>query len=425
MIVNAAGEFDVVIVGAGAAGLAAGRHLMEAGASVLIVEARERIGGRSLTRPTWLGHSIDLGCEWLHSADHNPWTRIARGMGLSIDENLPDWGSRVSRHEGSEAQSDWGSAYADFADRLEVAAQEAEDRPASDLLTAGGRWNALVNAVSTWANGVELDRLSVQDHARYADSGVNWRVFEGYGALIAAYGSALPIHTSTVVQKIDHGGTRLGITTNRGTLRARAGILTVPTTVLASEAIHFSPPLPDKITAAHGLPLGVANKLFLELNGAVEEFAIDRHIVGTTTRAATGSYQLRPHGWPMIACFFGGNLAIALEREGATAMTAFALDELAELFGNDIRHRLRPLAASAWETDPFARGSYSYALPGHAGDRARLAAPVDGRLFFAGEACSSNYFSTAQGAYLTGRAAADQVIVALAIAPRATAQQQH
>lgn len=103
-------------------------------------------------------------------------------------------------------------------------------------------------------------------------------------------------------------------------------------------------------------------------------------------------------------------------------MAAFALDELAALYGNGIKRRLRVLEASAWVNDPFARGSYSYALPGHAGDRARLAAPVDNRLFFAGEACSPDYFSTAQGAYLTGRAAADQVIAALELALNATAQ---
>jgi monoamine oxidase len=125
------------------------------------------------------------------------------------------------------------------------------------------------------------------------------------------------------------------------------------------------------------------------------------------------SYQLRPSGRPRIQCFFGGRFAEALEHEGFAAMAAHATDELVELLGADVRRRLKPLAASFWRRDEFARGSYSYALPGHADDRARLAEPVDDRLFFAGEACSLNFFSTAHGAYETGTAAADAALRSL------------
>ncbi len=406
-------EVDAIVVGAGAAGVAAGRRLREAGASVVILEARDRIGGRAVSRPTRLGHVVDLGCEWLHSADHNPWTGIARDMGLTIDENLPDWGSRIARSRGAAAQSEWAKVYAEFDERLEAAATTPQDRPASALLQAGGTWNALINAISTWANGVELDRLSVQDHVRYADSGVNWRVLQGYGTLIAAYGADLPIRLSTVVERIDHGGAWITVATSRGELTARAVIITVSTAVLGSGTIRFTPALPGKIDAAQGLPLGIANKLFLALGGPSEAFPVDRHVLGHIDRTATGSYQLRPHGWPMIAGYFGGELAIALEREGMVAMTAFALDELAGIFGSNIRQRLQPLAASAWAGDRYAGGSYSYALPGHAGDRGQLAEPVDGRLFFAGEACSPEYFSTAHGAYLSGRRAANQLLAAV------------
>ena len=415
-------DFDVVVIGAGAAGLAAARRLMAAPVSVLVIEARERIGGRAWSCPTRLGRALDLGCEWLHSADRNPWTEIARAMGFSIDQNLPDWRSRIAQRYGDAAQSEWADAYGAFRERLDAAASAAADQPASAVLEPGGRWNGLLDAISGWANGVELGHLSVQDHARYEDSGINWRVLEGYGTLIAAYGAAVPVRLGTEVQAIDHGGSRLAIATDAGTLGARAAIITVPTNVLATETIRFAPALPDKLAAARGLPLGIANKLFLAIEGPAEDFAVDRHVLGHTDRTATGSYQLRPHGWPVILGYFGGRLAAALEREGIAGMTAFALDELSPLFGGDVRRRLSPLAASAWVGDRFARGSYSYALPGHADDRARLVAPVDNRLFFAGEACSPNFFSTAHGAYLTGRAAADQALAALGIAvPRHTA----
>jgi monoamine oxidase len=169
----------------------------------------------------------------------------------------------------------------------------------------------------------------------------------------------------------------------------------------------------DKIAAASGLPLGLANKLFLGFDGVLPGLESDGHLVGSTRRRETMSYQIRPFGRPLIVCFFGGRFAAQLERDGITAMAAFAADELVALFGEDIRKQLRPLAASAWRADPFARGSYSYALPGHADDRASLAAPVDDRLFFAGEACSPNFFSTAHGAYETGLRAADAVLASL------------
>lgn len=407
------GEWDAIVVGAGAAGLAAGRRLQEAGTAVLVLEARNRLGGRAWTQRTPLGPAIDLGCEWLHSADRNPWAGIARRLGFTIDETLPDWGSPIAHRRGTDAQHAWSESYAAFQARLEKAASAAKDRPASTLLEPGARWNELANAISTWANGVELDRLSVQDHQRYRDSGVNWRVPRGYGALIAAYGARVPVHLATVVEQIDHAAALLAVVTGQGTLRTRAVIVTVSTNVLAAEAIRFTPPLPDKIAAAQGLPLGVANKLFLALDGAAEEFPIDRHVLGTTDRTATGSYQLRPHGWPMIEAYFGGTLATELERGGAAAMAAFAVEELTSLFGNRIRRRLSVLGVSSWVGDPFARGSYSYALPGHADDRRRLAAPVGDRLFFAGEACSPDYFSTAHGAYLSGTAAAEAALATL------------
>jgi len=171
--------------------------------------------------------------------------------------------------------------------------------------------------------------------------------------------------------------------------------------------------LPDKAEAAAGLPLGLADKLFLRFDGVLPGIDSDAHLVGSTRRRETMSYQVRPFARPVISCFFGGEFAAGLEREGSAAMAAHAADELAHLFGNDIRRQLAALAASAWRSDEFARGSYSYARPGHADDRARLAAPVDDRLFFAGEACSPNFFSTIHGAWQSGLAAADAALASL------------
>lgn len=403
---------EVVIVGAGAAGLGAALRLRAAGCDVRVLEARARPGGRAFTLPTPAGVPVDLGCEWLHHADRNPWVPIARRLGFTLDETLPDWGRRVSWTAGQAAEAEWMAARAALDAAYDRAAESAADRSAAVLLPPGGRWNALLGAISTWANGTELARVSVKDHARYAESDLNWRVLEGYGTLIATYGAGLPLSCDTVVTRIDHGGGRLGIETSRGTIAARAAIVTVPTNLLAAEAIRFTPALPDKAAAAAGLPLGNANKLFLGLDETAPALPRGRHLIGSLERVATGNYQLRPHGWPVISAYFGGNFAAVLEAEGVAGMTAFAIDELAGLLGSAIRPHLKPLAASAWVGDPFARGSYSCALPGHADDRARLAEPVDGRLFFAGEACSREYFGTAHGALLSGLAAAEQVLAA-------------
>jgi len=131
---------------------------------------------------------------------------------------------------------------------------------------------------------------------------------------------------------------------------------------------------------------------------------------GATMRTAMGTYHLRPFGQPCIEGFFGGRFARELEDAGDGALAAQAIDEIAGFLGNDYRRKLRPLAESRWAHDPFARGSYSHALPGHAGMRAVLASPVDGRLFFAGEATCPNFFSTAHGARDSGERAAGEIL---------------
>jgi monoamine oxidase len=116
----------------------------------------------------------------------------------------------------------------------------------------------------------------------------------------------------------------------------------------------------------------------------------------------------------MIEAYFGGRFAAELERGGDGAFLDCAVSDLVGLFGNAFAARIKPIAIHRWGADPFALGSYSYASPGFADCRPKLAAPIDGRLFFAGEACSVHDFSTAHGGWHTGVSAAEQVIAARA-----------
>jgi monoamine oxidase len=405
-------DTEVAIIGGGAAGIAAGRRLREAGIDCLVIEARPRLGGRAWTVRDTSGFALDLGCGWLHSADRNPWVAIADGQGRTIDKSPPPW-ARPSLPIGFSPaeQRDFSNAMERFYARVEAAAAQGPDIAAVEALEAGGRWNNLINAIATYISGAELTRLSARDFTNYDDNGVNWRVLEGFGATIAASGEQLAVALDCPVRRIDHSGPRLKIETTKGTITADQAIVTLPTNILAESERLFAPALPEKTQAARGLPLGLNDKLFLSLDGA-EEFDQDTRLLGATDRSATASYHLRPFGRPQIEAYFGGQLASDLEARGERAFFDFAVSELSGLLGSAFAHRLKPIRVHGWGADPFARGSYSYALPGMADSRAKLAAPVDGRLFFAGEACSRGDFSTAQGAWITGVSAAEQAMAA-------------
>jgi monoamine oxidase len=199
-----------------------------------------------------------------------------------------------------------------FHERLEAIGPNDTDCSAAELLEPDCRFNPLLNAVSSYVNGVELNLISVQDSNRYADNGVNWRDVEGYGTVIAAQAAGLPIRFDCPVTLIDHRGKRLAIETALGTVMADAVILTVPTPLIAAQGVRFRPELTDKIAAASVFPLGLADKLVMAVE-VPELLPMDGHLIGNPNRTAIGSYHLRPFGRPLIEGFFGGRLAHELE----------------------------------------------------------------------------------------------------------------
>ena len=414
---------DVAVIGGGAAGIAAAKHIMrQPGVSVLVIEAKPRLGGRALTvatRPAAAGGKdvpLDLGCAWLHSGLTNIWTDVAEQEGFTVDRRPAPW-DQEERDLGLEPEDQLGFADAmeDFRQKAEDATARGDDGPLSALVPPASRWRGLLDAVSTYVSGAELDRVSVRDSGDYRPGeGDDWRVVEGYGRLVVHHGRDLPVLVDTPVTLIDHSGAgSIRIETARGTIEAKVVIVTASTNVLASENIRFWPALPGKVEAAALLPLGSVEKLWLEVSKP-ELFPAEAYCMGLSGTARTAAYHLRPFDRPIVECFLGGDLARDVARAGAEAALDFARSELRGHLGQEAADAVSPLSLTDWGREAHILGAYAYAVPGSAGARARLAEPVDGRLFFAGEAVHPSRFTTAHGAYETGVAAAEAALASLA-----------
>jgi monoamine oxidase len=406
-------DFDVAIIGAGAAGVGAARRLSTSGLSVVLLEASARIGGRAWTCDI-AGLHLDLGCGWLHSADRNSWTRIAEASGFEVDRRTPAWRTQYRDLGFAPAeQTAAAQAFADWSERL-VKAPPASDR-AVDVLEPDEEWRAYLQAMSGFISGAALEQISVADYVTYdtASTGNNWRLPAGYGTLIS---NSLPgnidLRLSTPIQAVDVMPGGVTLSTLRGTLQARSAILTVSTAVLAGDSITMPAAMDPWRQAATSLPLGRDEKLYLEIVGN-SPFAPETHVLGDPRDVRTGVYYIRPLGEPVIECFLGDAGARVIEEEGQMVGFMRAVDQLASLFGSDARRNLRPLVASNWSRMTHIGGAYSHALPGHASARQELARPFEQRVFFAGEATNISEFSTAHGAHDSGVRAADEVLEAL------------
>jgi monoamine oxidase len=399
---------DVVVVGAGVAGLAAARSAIESGLTAVVVEAKDRVGGRAHTETTSLGVPFDRGCFLLHSASENPLARIAAELGF---RSVPRHRPRLIRLDGRWAATAEYRAWERYRERtethLEALGRAGQDVAIGDHMRDGSRWRPMLESWIAAYTGADVEQASTVDFFAYRDTRENWAIREGLGALVARYGEGLPVTLGAPATAIDWSGRGVAVATPKGTIRAAAAIVTVSTGVLAADVIRFDPPLPDaKRAAIAGVPMGHANKVAFRFDRDV--FGVPPHSAAhlLTESRATSLFQLRPFGWEIAIGYVGGRLAAELERAGERTLTGYALDRLKLMFGNAIEQRIVATTATAWAGEPHVLGAYSAALPGEAHRRAALGAPLAERLFFAGEACHSEFFSTAHGAYLSGVAAA-------------------
>lgn len=406
-------EVDLVIVGAGSAGLSAAKAATENGLSFVVLEASHRIGGRAYTEEIAPGMPFDLGCHWMHSASLNPFVAIADRLGFHYRRDA-GWYSRIF------ADTDWVSeetrreilarGEANEA-ALAAAAARGEDRAVADVVDLDGRWAALQAYWFTLGTSHDMDEVSTIDAVAYNDTEENWPLREGYGALIARWAADVPVTLNAAVHRIRWSRAGVEAETAKGTVRGRRLLITVSTNVLANDRIVFDPPLPAwKRAAVEALPLGVHNRIGIAL--ACDPFGPEapRSVTVMQGDEVPMSILLRPFGFDYVVGVTGGRFGAWLERAGQAASVDYLTERLVKAFGAKIRDALLPRSiVTAWRGDSWTLGSYSAATPGNGHQRGELARPVDDILFFAGEAASPDFFATCHGAYLSGIAAAERI----------------
>jgi monoamine oxidase len=410
-------DVAVLVIGAGAAGLAAAAELRARRIAALVLEARSRVGGRAFTDATALGAPFDLGASFIHAADRgNPWADLALAAGEPV---VPDRRRRVLVENGVAADAATLAAYDAAVTHAQAlvaaAAQAGRGCPVAELLPRrrpAEHWAAAL--IGPWLSGVDTDVLDPLDFATARD-GEDWLVPGGYGAFVARFGAGLPVRTGCPVTAVRacRGGVEVG--TAQGSLRAAYAIVTVPLGVLAAETIRFDPPLPRAVEAALGdLPMSDLMKVGLAFDG--DPFGLGEGCYLSSPPASERAilYLARPFGHDLVMAFVGGGLARDLARLPPAELQEAVSAPLADMTGSGRSLRVRACLVSDWHADPFARGSYAVARPGRAAARAALRVPFSERVLYAGEAAATDgWHGTVAGAYLSGRRAARAVALAL------------
>jgi monoamine oxidase len=416
-------EVDVVVVGAGAAGIAAARRLMAEGRSVTVLEAKDRTGGRCITDTTAFGLPMDLGAHWIHAPQDNPLVPLARAAGFDLYDD-PDRPRLLIK--GREPREGEREAFASALRRSQRAILEAGEAgreiAVAEALPRDLRdWRATVEFLKgAWDSGKEVGEISCVDFYNALETR-DLFCRQGYGTILARLAEGLPVRLSTPVTRIDWSGRGVAVETPAGTLRARAAIVTVSTAVLGAGAIRFTPALPRRQQeAVHALSCGAYEHLIVRLPGDPMGAKPDEPFVVKADTAATAKPLARIAGSDWWYFDIGGAFARDLVRAGPAAMKAFAAEFVGNEFGPQARRAMDEVQVTAWTADPFVRGAWSVAGPGATPQRLRLAEPVGQRLVIAGEATDEGLWGTVGGAWASGERAAGQVLAWLqpAASPR-------
>ena len=404
-------DVDVVVVGAGAAGIAAARRLAAAKVRYALIEAGSRVGGRCVTDTKTFGVPFDLGAHWVHNSDVNPLAKLATGLDIyaaprgqtvrvgprnARDSELENY--LVGLVRAHRAIADAGRGKKDIA---------AGRVLPNDL----GDWRSTIEFVlGPYTCGKDLAQVSAADFSRLPDRDSDGFCRQGYGTLLAQAAAGLPVQLETPAKRIAYGK-GIGVLTPKGSIYARTGILTASTDVLAGDKIEFAPALDKReLNALASLKLGSYDHIALEMPGNPLGLQRDDVVFEKSNGARTAALLANVSGTDLHLVTVAGDFGRTLSGQGEAAMVEFAREWLAALFGPGVRGAIKRSAATRWNEEPFVLGGFSAAAPGQDDARRVLAEPLAGKLWFAGEAVHSTHWGTVQGAWESGVRAAESAL---------------
>ena len=413
----ASGEVEIAIVGAGAAGISAARRVAASGRSYALLEAAGRIGGRVRSGPGKFGIVHDQGAHRLYGGGRNPLVVLGRAERLRLFD--PPAGRRlyVGGREARDNEYDDFTVALRRASRAIVATGEAgRDVAAARVMPDLADWQQSVSFVlGPLTCAKDLEDVSTVDFARADDRGEEVACRDGLGAVLAAAAKPLAVELDTPVRNIDTGGRAIVLETARGTLRARAVIVTASTNVLAAKHIEFRQGLPKRVSdAIERLSLGTYDRIVFELAGNPFGFRADERIVFKSANARTAALLGRAGGGDLAYADIAGRFGRELAAAGEPAMLAFLSELMLAQFGSEAPGKIGRTEVIRWDKEPFVLGGFSAAAPGAAASRRVLIEPVGDRLFFAGEAAHETQWGTVGGAWASGERAANAALRTLA-----------
>jgi monoamine oxidase len=407
---------EVVIIGAGVAGLTAARELSTAGVRVLVLEARDRRGGRVMTHHA-AGGPVELGAEFVHGASSET-MGVVQEAGLRLREvgrgaPAPDYFSAMDTLLGLASAGDADESFQQLVDRVDVDPKIK----AQALRLVEGYHAADPARISVQG----LIRNTAADERPGGDR--QFRFAEGYDSLVTAIFQRIDpricdVQCNVVATALEWGQKRVLIRTSAGReFTAPRAIVTVPLGVLKAGAIHFTPALAGKEQALRALEMGAVERVSLCFGN---EFWATQQRLSTDGFLFTGDppfpvwWVSSPPPFPVVTGWAAGPNARALAGLSEAQRIRVALDVLTGVLGIDparLHTGLRGGFSHDWQADPFSRGAYSYAAVGGSGAGEELGAPLDATIFFAGEATESDgQNATVHGAIASARRVASEVL---------------